>query len=42
MVLYEFHDSPTVGHSRFVKTYDRVFFFLGQYETCHMHLCGRM
>jgi hypothetical protein len=34
IVLSELHATPTVGHSRFTKTYDRVkrYFFLGWYE----------
>jgi hypothetical protein len=35
MVMSKFHASPTTGHSRFTKTYERVkhSFFLGWYET---------
>jgi hypothetical protein len=37
MVLLELHATPTAGHSRFTKTYDRVkhSFFLGWYEIGH-------
>jgi hypothetical protein len=42
MVLFELHASPTMGHSGFTKTYERVkhyFFWDGMKHEC-MHLCG--
>jgi hypothetical protein len=45
-VLYELHASPTIGHSGFCKTYERVklflFLFLGRHEIGHPHLYGQM